>query len=160
MSHRQPVILNLGCGDTPLVGALNADHRCSQGVEVILDVYALPFQDSSIASIHASHVIEHFRDFADAIGEIYRVLVPGGTLVVSAPYGLEALLNPYHHHAFDESTIKWFSQEFRDLDVQASQWRVRNLYTRREASWYLASYMNILMGKKREIFFTLEAVKE
>jgi predicted SAM-dependent methyltransferase len=47
-----------------------------------------PFADASVAEVYASHVLEHlgFRDELPlALGEIHRVLVPGGVVRISVP---------------------------------------------------------------------------
>jgi ubiquinone/menaquinone biosynthesis C-methylase UbiE len=44
------------------------------------DVRHLPFEDGSIASIISIMAFEHIHDFDRALGEMYRVLKPGGTV--------------------------------------------------------------------------------
>ena len=46
------------------------------------DVRSLPFPDGSFAKATAFHVLEHLSDegLAEAVSEVRRVLVPGGTL--------------------------------------------------------------------------------
>lgn len=46
------------------------------------------FADGSVASIYASHVLEHLgyqKELPTALGEFHRVLVPGGSLMLSVP---------------------------------------------------------------------------
>ena len=46
------------------------------------------FADGSVASIYASHVLEHLgykKELPTALREFHRVLVPGGSLMVSEP---------------------------------------------------------------------------
>lgn len=89
------ILLNIGCGNSPLVGFTNCDiesshyqSRLARGV-VRYDMRKdkLPFADESVAGIYCSHVIEHIEDvyverfFADA----RRVLVRGGVLRISVP---------------------------------------------------------------------------
>lgn len=45
----------------------------------------LPLPDASFDLVHACEVIEHVFDTEGLLGELARVLVPGGTLVASTP---------------------------------------------------------------------------
>lgn len=54
-------------------------------VQVNTDLCALPFADESFDFVYASHVLEHIRDDAAAIREIWRVLRRGGLAVLPVP---------------------------------------------------------------------------
>jgi SAM-dependent methyltransferase len=49
------------------------------------DATALPFADASFDRVVASEVLEHIPDDARALGELTRVLRPGGTMAVTVP---------------------------------------------------------------------------
>lgn len=49
------------------------------------DALDLPFSDASFDRIIASEVLEHIPDDSHAIGEIARVLKPGGSVAVTVP---------------------------------------------------------------------------
>ncbi len=59
------------------------------------DLCALPWPDFSFDLILCSHVLEHVSDDHLALREIYRVLKPGGLLLIQAPvsYNLETTLD-------------------------------------------------------------------
>lgn len=61
-----------------------ADLR-QKGVTHRLDITALPFPDASYDVVMAHHVLEHIDDDRRAIGEMFRVLKPGGFAVLSVP---------------------------------------------------------------------------
>ena len=50
------------------------------------DVQSLPFPDESFDSIVCLEVLEYIESPRKAAVELYRVLAPGGTLVVSTPF--------------------------------------------------------------------------
>jgi SAM-dependent methyltransferase len=68
---------------------------------------ALPFRDASIDLVVGFEVIEHLAVWKEFLGEVRRVLAPGGQFIVSTPnqnyYGDSRRLagpNPYHEHEF------------------------------------------------------------
>ena len=58
------------------------------------DVRALPFRDASFDAVYSMGTIEHFRDPQQALGEIHRVLRPGGRAVVGVPNRWDPFLRP------------------------------------------------------------------
>lgn len=46
------------------------------------DVQALPFEDNTFDGMYCIHAIHHYKDLELAFKEMYRVLAPGGTLIV------------------------------------------------------------------------------
>lgn len=50
------------------------------------DGRALPFEEGSVDTVYASHTLEHIQDPAAAVREWFRVLKPGGYLVVAVPH--------------------------------------------------------------------------
>jgi SAM-dependent methyltransferase len=50
-----------------------------------VDLQRLPFADGSYDFVYASHVLEHIRDDMAALGEIARILRPGGVAVLPVP---------------------------------------------------------------------------
>jgi SAM-dependent methyltransferase len=57
------------------------------------DALALPFEDGEFDRIVAAEVLEHIPADIQAIGELARVLRPGGTLAVSVPRWLPEIIN-------------------------------------------------------------------
>jgi SAM-dependent methyltransferase len=55
------------------------------------DAMALPFGDGTFDRVYCSEVLEHVLDPESVIGEMHRVLAPGGVAVISVPN--EALIN-------------------------------------------------------------------
>ena len=45
----------------------------------------LPFQDGEVATVHASHVLEHISDYGYFFREAVRVLKKNGTLLIFVP---------------------------------------------------------------------------
>ena len=92
-------VLDLGCGAGSLRTQLAGLHVIGVDVDpgelarnrhlagVCAESHSLPFAGRSFDLVICHHSLEHFRDAADAIREIRRVLKPQGRLFVSVPDG-------------------------------------------------------------------------
>jgi ubiquinone/menaquinone biosynthesis C-methylase UbiE len=93
-------ILDVGCGSSRILrdlpGAVGVDvllrklrfMRPKHPEVVQASVFALPFADAAFDTVICSEVIEHIPDDPKVLGELTRVLAPGGTLVLGTPdYG-------------------------------------------------------------------------
>ena len=58
------------------------------------DVRALPFRDDSFDAIYSMGTIEHFAETEHAVGEVARVLKPGGRAIVGVPNRHDPFLRP------------------------------------------------------------------
>jgi SAM-dependent methyltransferase len=83
---------------------------------VAADAFRLPFRDNSFDCIIAAEIIEHVTDPVAFVGELFRVLAPGGKLILSTPYkeviryelcihcNKQTPVNA-HLHSFDEKKL-------------------------------------------------------
>jgi predicted SAM-dependent methyltransferase len=91
-----PVRLMLGGRDHKLAGWTNIDLHDGPHVDVKCDVSKLPFDNSVVDDIYASHVLEHFSHLRtlDVLKEWRRVLKKGGKAYIAVP-DFRAVLNIY-----------------------------------------------------------------
>ena len=62
-----------------------ARHGIAEAIRA-MDVTALPFAEGSLEAVLTLDVLEHVPDYGRALAEFARVLAPGGTLVLTAPF--------------------------------------------------------------------------
>ena len=75
--------------------AVLGEHRPRLAVA---DVRALPFRPGSFDLVYSMGTIEHFPEYASAVAEVFRVLRPGGTVIVGVPNKLDPFLRPLLVH--------------------------------------------------------------
>jgi SAM-dependent methyltransferase len=98
------------------VVAVARERVPSARFEVIESEAKLPFAEASFEFCFASEVIEHLFDVRGFLREVHRVLVPGGTFLVTTPYhGLVknlviALLYFESHFSPTGTHIRFFSR--------------------------------------------------
>ncbi len=81
--------LNIGCGKDIKEGYVNLDVVDYGGNRIHdLNKFPYPYEENSFDEVYASHILEHLDNFHDYITEIYRILKPGGILIVYAPFFL------------------------------------------------------------------------
>lgn len=80
--------INLGSGQRPFgEGWTNVDCNPRWSPDIVADGSSLPVADSSVEMVVAHQMIEHvgLGEFGGVIGEAYRVLAPGGSLILATP---------------------------------------------------------------------------
>jgi SAM-dependent methyltransferase len=80
--------INVGCGNKYFPGFINVDrHGSDDDVDVHSDTHPLPFTTDFADEIWAIHVFEHLHrsEAGKALYEWFRVLKPGGKLILELP---------------------------------------------------------------------------
>ncbi|HEX2922861.1 MAG TPA: class I SAM-dependent methyltransferase, partial [Chloroflexota bacterium] len=85
----------------------------------------LPFDDGSFDAVVSQHLVEHLDDPSAALAEWYRVLRPGGILVLVTPNGdypdPEIFADPTHNVLFTHGSLRSY--------LSASGFHVDRLFT-------------------------------
>lgn len=102
-SGKDQVGLDLGCGDGAnlpwikkycgvlygsdynLLRLMRASRTSCADQLFLADVTNYPAADNSFGIIYWNHVLEHIPDDASALKEAYRILAPGGALILGVP---------------------------------------------------------------------------
>jgi methionine biosynthesis protein MetW len=158
MYLRAPVsrarVLDVGCGSGVLLARMKSLGWDAQGVEVdpggvaAARARGVPvhegqladakFPDNHFDAVHSAHVIEHVHDPAALLRECFRILKPGGKLVIITPntasFGHQhfgaAWLNldpPRHLMLFNKSNLRTLAEK-QDFIVQRLDSTIRSAW--------------------------------
>ncbi|MCA9103273.1 MAG: class I SAM-dependent methyltransferase [Planctomycetales bacterium] len=102
-SLKSPIIYREGHRVVHLGGGPNRNHPMElninpfkmRNVDVVARGEAIPFADASVDVIISAAVLEHVEDIQQSVGEINRVLKPGGFVYIEIPF-----MQHYHTHDF------------------------------------------------------------
>lgn len=105
-----PVKLNLTGCDNDVKALVEAKNSLSKNIKFIPgDLHKMPFKRNFFDKAVASEVLEHLENNTLALREIFRVLKPGGVLVISVP-------NQSYPFLWDP--INWFLQHFFNTHIK------------------------------------------
>jgi SAM-dependent methyltransferase len=110
-------ILNIGAGGThvKLENVVEMESSLFRHTDVAADAHHLPFADASFDAVVSFNTFEHLSDPDRATAQIFRVLKPGGRLVVHT-----AFLQPVHeppHHSYN-ITEYGLRHRFRAFEIE------------------------------------------
>jgi SAM-dependent methyltransferase len=116
-------LADLGCGNAPLLGAytkycdsvLLVDWENSEHPNPLLDItldlnQPLAAIDSeSLDTVLLSDVLEHIREPAELLAEIWRILRPGGYLVMNVPFTYRLHERPHDYYRYTSYALEYLT---------------------------------------------------
>jgi ubiquinone/menaquinone biosynthesis C-methylase UbiE len=134
------VVLDVGCGENKVAGAIGIDMRPCRGVDLVCKFdEGLPFMDKSADKIWCTHVLEHMENLESILMEFKRILKDSGTIHIVVPHFSNSLAySDYtHRRFFGYYTFDYFS-------------RKKSKY------WWVPSYIpdeNLLSIERKQLVF-------
>lgn len=86
---------------------------------LIADATNLPFKNNFFDRIIASEVLEHIPDDMKALNEMYRVLKPGGVIMVTVPN---------HDYPFLWDPVNWLLEKFWHFHLPSDVWWLSGIW--------------------------------
>lgn len=124
-------VLDVGCGEMPYRTWLSSDvHYTGLDVRdsvafgmrahsdvVIFDGVNIPFADNSWDCVLCSEVLEHALEPERLVDEIWRVLRPGGMLLLTVPFSARVHHAPHDYQRFTRFRLRLILAKFTELEV-------------------------------------------
>ena len=136
-------ILELGCGDNKVEGAIGLDNIALSEVDIVHDLlhFPYPIKANSFDTIYLRHVIEHFNidNINNIMNECYRILKKDGQFFVNVPhiFSIAAFTDPTHKQFFTFGSGYFWDKKYQksyysDID---SCWELLNVECSR-ITWF------------------------
>jgi len=122
-------LLDFGCGQKPYKKVIEVDEYIGLDIEksgrshknddidVFYDGKTIPFKNNFFDSVLSTEVFEHIFNLDDILNEIYRVLKPGGYLVVTMPFIWPEHEIPFDSARFTTFGLKWLVKNKTNFKV-------------------------------------------
>jgi SAM-dependent methyltransferase len=114
LESAEGLVLNIGSGNSPRQqGVVNVDMMDYENVDIVCDIHQLPFKDNSVDAIMSVAVLEHVREPAAVLKEVYRVLKPGGRVFSVIPFMQPFHASPHDYQRYTLPGIEFLHRDFR-----------------------------------------------
>jgi SAM-dependent methyltransferase len=114
-------ILEVGVGQRKFPGAVGIDIRHNALADIFhdLNVFPWPFADNEFEVLLCRHVLEHLTETDKVMEEFYRILKPGGEVVIEVPHFtyVEAYRHWQHRHFFTAGSLDYFCPGNRNYNA-------------------------------------------
>ena len=94
------------------------DIRRGMGVQIIGDAQSLGIADSSFEVVLCTEVLEHLPEPQRAIDEIFRVLAPGGQLLLTTRFLFPIHDAPHDYFRFTKYGLRHLLRRFEILELE------------------------------------------
>lgn len=141
---------------------LQTDSWDQSQLDIISDITSIPERDASFDAVMCTEVLEHVPDPVGALRELVRLLRPGGTLIVTAPFCSLTHFAPYffqtgYSRYFYEHWLRELGCEVVDMqwngdyfDYMAQELRrlahFANRYASDQVRWYERVAQHVILG--------------
>jgi SAM-dependent methyltransferase len=126
------VLYDLGCGESPYKDWLSAHVSRYVGVdwaeshhqiqaEIIANLNGpLPIEDQAADSVLSLSVLEHLREPQVMLGEAWRILKPGGSLVLQVPWQWKIHEAPHDYYRYTPFGLQHLLEQAGFAEIEVS----------------------------------------
>ncbi|QJD80995.1 class I SAM-dependent methyltransferase [Spirosoma rhododendri] len=132
MPQYSGTVIDIGCGNCPFEHLVDTNKARYIGIDVAdaqkwdytnskivtYDGKNIPFAAASVDHLICTEVLEHVPEPHDLIADMYRVLKPGGTGIITIPWSARFHYKPYDYHRYTPSTLEALFNQFASVRVQ------------------------------------------
>lgn len=103
--------------EAPSLEVIETDVYIGPRTQVVCDGHRLPFADNSMDGVVIQAVLEHVLDPPRVVGEIHRVLRPGGVVFAETPFMQQVHEGPYDFTRWTEVGHRRLFQMFTTVET-------------------------------------------
>lgn len=135
-------ILDIGCGEKPYQALFrnatkytgmefdSPENRARSSADIFYDGGKFPFEDNSFDAALATEVLEHVFNPDQFLGEINRVLKPGGRLLLTCPFVWDEHSQPLDYARYSSFGLTHLLQKngFKAIELTKTAADIRVLF--------------------------------
>jgi tetratricopeptide (TPR) repeat protein/SAM-dependent methyltransferase/uncharacterized protein YbaR (Trm112 family) len=127
------LVLHLSAGGTAqrFDNVVEVEAALFRHTDLIGDVHRLPFADGVFSAVIALNAFEHYRDPQRAAREIYRVLRPGGRVLIHTAFLQPLHESPWHFYNCTRYGLETWFEKFETEALRVSE----NFHPGYSVSW-------------------------
>ncbi len=112
-------VLDFGCGSKPYLNIFKynkyigldyatevSERNTKLAADAFYDGKTIPFENATFDSVFSSEVLEHVFNPDEILPEIYRVLKPGGCMLLTCPFFWPEHEQPYDYARYSSFALK------------------------------------------------------
>lgn len=143
-------VLDVGCGQSPYKFLLNANQTKYFGIDIAdaekfdynnsditpFNGEDIPFENAKFDAVICTEVLEHVQNYQKLINEIYRVMKPGATAIVTIPWSARYHYIPYDFFRYTPSSLKTMFAKFGKGKIKARGSDISNIANKVIVLWF------------------------
>jgi SAM-dependent methyltransferase len=157
VNSEKPFVVDIGCGRKPyreLFGDCiykGIDYTTEDSLpDIIADATAIPIDAQTVDIVFSSQVIEHVPNPQAMVNECFRLLKPGGVLILTGPFYWPLHEEPYDFHRFTkygfENLLKIAQFSSWDIKPDGGDWAQIILSINLKMSHFILIPIRILLN--------------
>jgi ubiquinone/menaquinone biosynthesis C-methylase UbiE len=142
-------ILDVGCGQSPYKFLLKSDIKYF-GIDIVdaekfdyqnseitpFNGQDIPFEDAKFDGIICTEVLEHVEQYQKLIDEMYRVMKPGASGIITIPWSARYHYIPYDFFRYTPSSLKTMFRKFEKIKIKNRGTDIANIANKVIVLWF------------------------
>lgn len=125
------LLVDIGCGTRPYQSCFpdaeylgievpqGSLHGSAKRADLFFDGLHIPIRDGSASHVLCTQVLEHVFEPDEFLREVFRILAPGGTLLLTVPFVWDEHEQPYDYARYSSFGLRYLARRHEFLVVTA-----------------------------------------
>jgi len=136
-------VCDIGAGGRRITPAVfTIDGHVSENVDLVCDIHSVPLPDESFDCVFCTGTLEHVKDPARALSEIYRLLKKGGLAHIEVPFIQAYHADPDDYWRWTHQGLKLFCSNSGFTEVASGS----HIGPSSALNWVMNEYIVCLLG--------------